>query len=349
MSAGRVGPAWCDGRVLRVWLDQNKWIDLALAAKDDPRGARFSDVLAVARACIELGTVSFPLDAGRYMETSKRGDWQSRQDLVAVMAELSRFHAIAPPRVVVPAEIDAALRARFGVPAVPRTAQVFGVGVGHAFGGGIDTSGRLQLPDGIELPPGALAAANAFVQQALELGLLLGPPPSMHRCDEQRALLDRMTQDKDFATARAALAGRLTEHGWDKKGRLDQAMLPNELVDILEPVNAALVLAGLDPSRFPEALGRDGLTAFLRDLPTRAVTFDLLRDKHAQEQQKWERNDLNDVVYLPVAAVHCDVVVTERQWANRLVRAGIPRRYGTTVLHDLAGLTAVLVGATRCG
>ncbi len=165
MSAGRVGPAWCDGRVLRVWLDQNKWIDLALAAKDDPRGARFSDVLAVARACIELGTVSCPLDAGRYMETSKRGDWHSRQELVATMAELSRFHAIAPPRADVPAEIDEALRARFGVPAEPRIAQVFGTGIGHAFGGGIGTSGRFRPPAGLVLPPGARAAADTYVQQ----------------------------------------------------------------------------------------------------------------------------------------------------------------------------------------
>lgn len=187
------------------------------------------------------------------------------------------------------------------------------------------------------------------MQQALELGLLLGPPPSVQRSAEHRALLDRMTQDSDFATARAALAGRLAEHGWDKKRRLDQAMLANELVDILEPVNDALARAGLDLSGFAETLGRDGLKAFLRDLPTRSVTFDLLRDKHAQGQQKWEPNDLNDVVYLPVAAVHCDVVVTERSWANRLVRAGIPRRYGTRVLHDLAALTAVLADATRCG
>jgi hypothetical protein len=76
---------------------------------------------------------------------------------------------------------------------------------------------------------------------------------------------------------------------------------------------------------------------------------DLLRDKHAQGQQKWAPNDLNDVVYLPVAAVHCDVVVTERQWANRLTRAGVPRRHGTKVLSDLEDLTAVLVDATRTG
>jgi hypothetical protein len=37
--------------VLRVYLDQNKWLDLAWAAKGDPRGDRYADVLAAARAC----------------------------------------------------------------------------------------------------------------------------------------------------------------------------------------------------------------------------------------------------------------------------------------------------------
>lgn len=330
-----------------MWLDQNKWIDLARAAKGDPRGERYADVLDVARALAEAGSVSFPLDAGRYMETAKRADWTSRQELAATMAELSRFHAIAPPSVVVPAEIDAALHARFGVPDPPRTAQVFGVGAGHAFGGGIDTAGRLRLPEGAVVPPGWRTAMDSAMQQVLEHALLTGPPPEMQASAEHQQLLARMTQDHQFAEGRADLARRLAEQGYDKKDKLDRAMLAGELVDILAPVNDALARAGIDPDRFIDALGRDGLTAFIRDLPTRAVTVDLLRDKHAQGQQKWEPNDLNDVVYLPVAAVHCDVVVTERQWTNRLTRAGVPRRHGTVVLSDLTDLTDVLIGATR--
>ncbi len=135
---------------------------------------------------------------------------------------------------------------------------------------------------------------------------------------------DRTTQDHQFAQARAEFARRLAEHGYDKKDKLDRAMLANELVDILAPANEALARARFDPDWFVDALGRDGLTGFVRNLPTRSVTLDLLWDKHAQGQENWEPNDLNDVVYLPIAAVHCDGVVTERQWANRLTRAAVP-------------------------
>jgi hypothetical protein len=43
---------------------------------------------------------------------------------------------------------------------------------------------------------------------------------------------------------------------------------------------------------------------------------------------------------------YCDVVVTERQWARHINSSGLAKRYGTTVLHDLAELTNVLVTAT---
>jgi hypothetical protein len=128
--------------VLGVYLDLDKWIDLARAPKGEAAGARFRDLLDLARASVAAGIVSFPLDSSRYMETAKRGNWQSGQELVATMAEPSLFHTLAPVNVILPAEIDAALHRRFGRPLVPRRVQVFGKGVGHAAGGGIRTDGR---------------------------------------------------------------------------------------------------------------------------------------------------------------------------------------------------------------
>ena len=342
-----VGLAWSHGRVLRVYLDQNKWIDLAKAAHGTPGGERYEDVLALARAAVGNGSVSFPLDTSRYMETAKRTDWRSRQELVATMAELSRFHAVAPQQAVLPAELDLALQAICGRPETPRTAQVFGVGADHAFGGGIDVGRILSLHEGLPLPAGVRSQIEAEMRAAAEHALLLGPAPDDPAGAEHRRLMALMTQDAEFAAGRAALAARLTEQGYDKKERLDRAMLASQLQDILRPVVEALVHADIEPDSFFDTLGRDGLTAFLRDLPSRAVTIDLLRDKHAQGEQAWDPNDLNDVVSLPIAAVYCDVVVTEKQWKNRMLRAKVDRRYGTVLLSDLTLLAPVLSEATR--
>jgi len=330
-----------------VYLDQNKWIDLARAAKGEVAGARFRDVLDLARASVAAGIVSFPLDISRYMETAKRGNWQSRQELVATMAELSLFHTVAPASVILPAEIDAALHRRFGRPSAPRTAQVLGKGVGHAAGGGIRTDGRLDLPPGLTLPDGYRAQAEEAMQATLEYFMLLGPSPEMDATPELQAIKAAMTQDAQYAQGETDLAARLIEHGFSKGEKLGRAMSATELRDILPPLLEALSLADVDPDRFMDTLGRDGLTAFLGDLPTRSVTLDLRRDKHAQGQQQWEPNDLNDMVGLPIAAVYCDVVVTERQWVNRMRRARVAQRFETRLIADLADLMGVLVELTR--
>jgi len=333
--------------VIRVYLDQNKWIDLTRAAKGRAGGERFRDVLDVARACVKAGDASFPLDISRYIETSKRGSWQSRQELVETMVELSRFHTIAPSFKILPAEIDAALHARFGRPNIPRTAQVFGRGVNHAIGGGLRTDGRFELPEKFVVPPGFRSQADAVLRSVLEYFMLVGPPPDMELSQEFYDARAAMTQDVSYSQGETDLAARLVEHGFAKQEKLNRAMHATELGDILRPVVEALLRAGINPDHFIDTLGREGLTTFVQDLPTRAVTTKLRKDKHAQGQQRWEPNDLNDIVSLPIAAVYCDIVVTEKQWVNRMQRAGVERRYDTKFLANLSELTEALVGFTR--
>ena len=67
--------------------------------------------------------------------------------------------------------------------------------------------------------------------------------------------------------------------------------------------------------------------------------------KLRQSEQKWELNDFNDIVALPVAAVYCDVVVTEKQWVHRLRQGKVGQRYDTTLLSDTAMLADLLAAA----
>ncbi len=64
--------------------------------------------------------------------------------------------------------------------------------------------------------------------------------------------------------------------------------------------------------------------------------------KLRQTQQRWEKNDFNHIVSLPVAAVYCDVVVTEKQWVHRLRQGRVDQRHNTTLLSDTAQLVEVL-------
>jgi hypothetical protein len=88
------------------------------------------------------------------------------------------------------------------------------------------------------------------------------------------------------------------------------------------------------------------LVSFIDDLPTRYVTNVMRSAKHRQTQQTWEPNDFIDILALPVAAVYCDVVVTEKQWVHRMRQGKVEERYNTRLLNDVADLVDVLVTAS---
>lgn len=56
--------------MLTVYLDQNKWIDLARAESGHPQGARFIETLAVLKAAADEGRARFPL---RRLTTTRPG------------------------------------------------------------------------------------------------------------------------------------------------------------------------------------------------------------------------------------------------------------------------------------
>lgn len=88
------------------------------------------------------------------------------------------------------------------------------------------------------------------------------------------------------------------------------------------------------------------LMSFIDDLPNRYVTNVMRSAKHRQTQQRWEPNDFADVVALPVSAVYCDVVVTEKQWVHRMRQGKVDHRYNTMLLDNVADLVDVLVSAS---
>lgn len=105
----------------------------------------------------------------------------------------------------------------------------------------------------------------------------------------------------------------------------------------------ALERIGMTFEQFATTLGEGELVRFVDDLPTRYVTNVMRSAKHRQSQQPWELNDFIDIVALPVAAVYCDIVVTEKQWAHRLRQGKVGERYGTVLINDVADLTDILV------
>jgi hypothetical protein len=330
--------------VIRVYLDQNKWIDLARAATGHRSGDRFADALASARSAVTSGVASFPLDMYRYWETGKRNDDRSRNDVADVMLGLSRQHTMALPGELLPAELDEALMRRFGQPKHPRQPEVFGIGLRDI------TKGRMtwpapdisKLPDqGGSISPDRVADLERAFNRVLEERLLRAGPDIVRAAGLDRAALDLDQQYVDYENSigREIREQRLTGD------LLELAVRASDLGGIRPAVTEALERIGLTWDEFVTDMGPGYLVSFMDDLPTRYVTNVMRSAKLRQTEQKWEPNDFNDVLALPVAAVYCDVVVTEKQWVHHMRQGKVDKKYATMLLNDTADLVGILASA----
>lgn len=318
----------------RVYLDQNHWIGFSAAREGLNKGDPYRDALVVAEAGVRAGLLSFPLSNVHYMETGNRRHWDSRRNLADTMARVSRYHAIAPFHAILPAEIEHALHGRFGRPISPLPLQPFGYGVDHAFARKLP---RLEVP--------ALAPLGLHVQQGLdalrEWAMLAGPPPEAENQLEDYEPNGHRRHGIEMAVETERLRQLRRAEGWTRGERAGRAAKFDAFAGAIEPFNAALERGRLSADVL-YALGRDGMTALLEEIPTMYIESELRRLRHQTSQKPWEANDLLDIVALSVALVHCDVVVTERTWATLVNREGLAERFGTQVLSRPSDIAAAL-------
>jgi hypothetical protein len=328
--------------MLRVYLDQNKWVDMLKARVKHPEGERFADIFALASEAATRGWVSFPLSQYHAMETQHRRDTRSRNELAITMIELSRWQTMAPQHDLLAAEIDHALHARFRRPIEPRSVRVFGVGASHMFGRPI---GGYTVPAELPLTPEQRAVVEVQGRALMQYASLAGHLPGMKVPDTYtKALEAGRDVARRFARDQEELRDTRRPDGWHRGDRGRRIASVDVFAEYENDFNAALRRAYLSADQLYQH-GAEGLEEILTDVPIAYAHRELRRLRHEASQRTWEENDLIDLAALAPAVVYCDVVVTERQWAALIRRAKLDLRYDTVVLSDTCELMAPLLGA----
>ena len=247
-------------------------------------------------------------------------------------------HAIAAPSKLLPGELDRALRRRFGRPLVPLPIVPFGLGLAHSFGQALpqlseDTRAMLRK----DFP----AMSEQELTALIEMVLLAGPPEDLPVAGIAQPPLQFA---EAFAADENAQAELFAERGAEKGLRRRAVRRPHD-----RHQGRAECSAGAGANVTNEeivALGVDGVTELLLDLPSRAAGHRMMWWQHDNPQTEWKPNDLNDIAYLSVAVGYCDVVVTERKWTHILNASGAAKCAGTVVTSRLDDLTELLVDAS---
>ena len=306
-----------------VYLDQNHWIDLARARVSSPKIS--GERKFACERLIELARtreVILPLSGAHIVETAKRGGLQ-RTDLAQTMIELSRGWQMRSPMRVRAHELKRMLEL------------------------GNPTTSRWPDIDVFTLLPNAIWADHHHT--ALPRFDLKDLP------DEVRGLTERVTwavaltellleTDSDFspegykiATTWAKSFHDLAQHMRSNpkaKAHARDLSRTRFITDMSKDITQAASDNGLSPEQFGRWLADDAETA-LAAAPALGRIREVIHMRLSNADDKWEANDLNDLLYLATAGACADVLVGEKKTCSYLRRAQGAVSPGGAVFHRM--------------
>lgn len=312
-----------------IYLDQNKWIDLARAYHNRPGGKRYSKVLQEVKAAVSEGRAIFPLSDSHLIETRKEVNDSRRKRLAQVMVEISQGWIIAPNTYLCPKELEVTIAKLLDRGKIARP-KALGRGVAFAFGRSEELQSDLGISDertrlleaAIDTPAGLAAFLVGFDQAFTSSGISEFKRRAVayaQRVEEARSL------GKSYSKSirKRAYVANLTYY------------LQPELVRIL-----ALYKQTFDD--FLD-LGKKQLLAFFEEVPTLNVEIELATERDEHWDKEVDPNDMTDISFLSAAIPYCDIVITEKFWGNLIKRKKLDEKYDTVILSDLLELGSYLL------
>lgn len=311
---------------LAIYLDQNKWIDLARAYHGLPNGQKYQEVLTKIISHVKQGKIVLPLSYTHFLETRKSKDLERRERLATVMAELSQGVTISLQSWMTKFELRKAIAKTFekGVFEVP---EPFGYGIPFAFGMSLGLTKTTDYKEDktIEEYNNLLPALMASVDIVKMF---------LNGDDEDEnlfAIENYEANSASFVERAEKFRSDVKGHDKDFHKRAYIAMLflavKQELVGALAAYNVSL-------DDFVD-LGRERVIKFFEDVPPLDVEIELVLERNEIWDKKIHKNDKTDIAFLTVAIPYCDVVVTEKFWRFSAHKRLLDKKYNTVLLDDL--------------
>lgn len=311
-----------------IYLDQNKWIELA---KANLNSCTSEDLRAILVKCKDLtgcGKAIFPLAWTHFVETGNSGDWSRRRNLADIMIELSNGHTILPQSQLTFLEMENVISAEFGCNVDRENFAVIGKGIGFAFGKNIN-----DFPSG-HLNPNAKVAFNDYLNSPELMRLVL------MGVDESNRQITK-TMIRDLAKNHASLYELVREKMVNMTDSSRKDMVIADLVYCLRnELNLILDKLDLSINDFFK-LGKEKILEIFRNIPTLHVEVELSLERNKHWNRKIDPNDTRDISMLSVAIPYCDVVITESFWSNVVQRKGLDVEYKTVISKKLEAINNI--------
>ena len=310
-----------------IYLDQNKWIDLARSIVNPSKYSKYEEVAEKAQEKVELNEWVFPLSFVHFTETLNRADPQSRTRLATVMANFSKNNSILPYYEI---EKDEFLNLFAQIHNKNKIAQIMPIRctLFHALGADLGIS----FKEGIE-PNLEKAIVETFEEIKADEQLY---SKVMQAANSQEFVKDESEYDNqvliEWEKLQTELSAVPKEYKYKKfviYSFLRRFALYNETLKKIFNKSKEEII----PDSILES--EESTLVFLESAPSLNVRTKLMFDIFKNCQRKIQLHDNRDISFLSTAIPYCDVVITERTWKHSATVQKLDKKYSTIIENDL--------------
>ena len=315
-----------------IYLDQNHWINLlrtklGISSQNQIEKRTLNAILNASKD----GSAIFPISNTHLIETYKKRDSQKREQLLDFMIELSNGYGIVTYIAIQKFEIRQAVLKQAGLPTKDIRQYVIGKGFPFIMGNrpeivnkdGTKPNFSKEINDKIKEATYCIETFKLFVKnnECIE---------AIRDClkkEEQlvKDIEDRIKRDMNFVKDK------------DLRKRFTLFRLFYEIIiPEMEKVANELCLDPWDIT--PNGVTKKWAYDFIQNIPSLYTSWILQFRRDVQCQGKIKSSDINDITALSIAIPYCDIVVTEKMWADIAHKEKLDKIYNTTILSSLNNL-----------
>ncbi len=312
-----------------IYLDQNKWIDIACCYTGKGGYEKYGDVCKRIYEKVNSGEWIFPLSAIHLMETASRQDKQSRLDLAKVMGELSKSYTISSYLDMKKYEFDNLLRKLKEETVVDLSFTAIKKDFLNMVGLSDDKI-ISNLVDNKQIPLARnLIQSNNIFYFLMKEGILDNNISDLmddkiyykESFEKLRKDYQRIPDKYNEFKYRYFLAMQFFESFHDEI-LLNKDIFNNNLDDIIQDRPKEII-------------------KFLESMPSFSTQFLLAFKIISNIQRNFDDNDFHDIIFLATAIPYCDIVITEKMWTGIIKNSNLSKRYNTIVNKDLNHLLSI--------
>lgn len=320
-----------------IYLDQNKWIELAKGIKGND--SAYIELYNTIVKNVENGVWAFPLSSIHITETMKRKNENSRKEILDLMFSISKGYAICDYMTADAIEFDAWISNK-----CIDYSQLKNIIIRHdwmAIVGLSSENANIQFSN----RPCLLEELNRIKKIIKE-----------HCCDREVfdmicnvIFKENSLEDEEFYYT-CYEKGRQSFLLWKEKISKSEEykvkhLYPAYLITVFFEVykEKIMVLSSEMQKNILELFQENSKNktkaiANLEALPGFNVHNRLVFELYNNPDKDVHKHDFNDMAYLRIAIPYCDIVIGEKYWCNRVCNYNLDQKYNTIVGTKLLDL-----------